>query len=183
MGSPGWRERPCSQSLRASSGLPELNAAVARRTMSSAVCWFMPGTLYASLRAKRSNPQHRVGRLDCFASLAMTARGRLTSPACGERSDRLGDANGSRERAPDDRLRIVRCDPGEGDSPRIRYSWRQPLTPTLSPQGRGEGAHRVSWHDERTKVYSRRRTRSSIMAWTCESHALRRSGSARSIRM
>jgi hypothetical protein len=32
-----------------------------------------------------------------------------------------------------------RCDPGEGDSPRIRCSRRQPLTPTLSPQARGEG--------------------------------------------
>jgi hypothetical protein len=36
--------------------------------------------------------------------------------ACGERSDYLGDANGSRERAPDDRLRIVRRDPGEVES-------------------------------------------------------------------
>src|ERR1700681_4770224 len=32
-----------------------------------------------------------------------------------------------------------RVAPGEGDSPRIRYSWRQPLTPTLSPQKAGRG--------------------------------------------
>jgi hypothetical protein len=34
--------------------------------------------------------------------------------------------------------------PGEGDSPRTpqpQNSRRQPLTPTLSPQVRGEGAH------------------------------------------
>jgi hypothetical protein len=35
--------------------------------------------------------------------------------------------------------------PGEGDSPRVRlspYTRRQPLTPALSPQERGEGADR-----------------------------------------
>jgi phosphoribosylanthranilate isomerase len=58
----------------------------------------------------------------------------LTSPlpVYGERSDRLGDAKG-----------IVRCDPGEGQSPRTHLSPdlpKEPLTPTLSPQGRGEGA-------------------------------------------
>src|SRR5665647_2854704 len=39
------------------------------------------------------------------------------------------------------RGRILReaKNPGEGDSPRIRCSRRQPLTPTLSPQERGEG--------------------------------------------
>jgi len=31
-----------------------------------------------------------------------------------------------------------RSEPGEGDSPRVAL-WRQPLTPTLSPQARGEG--------------------------------------------
>jgi phosphoribosylanthranilate isomerase len=50
----------------------------------------------------------------------------LTSPLAGygERSDRS-------------------CDPGEGDSPRSHLSPNlqdEPLTPTLSPQGRGEGA-------------------------------------------
>ena len=47
-----------------------------------------------------------------------TARSRallLPRPACGERSDR-----------------IVRCDPGEGNSPRVPLSI-EPLTPTLSP--------------------------------------------------
>ena len=44
-------------------------------------------------------------------------------PVYGERSDRLGD-------------------PGEGDSPRSQLSpnsQQEPLTPTLCPQGRGEG--------------------------------------------
>jgi hypothetical protein len=39
---------------------------------------------------------------------------------------------------------IVRSDPGEGDSPRTPHppnSRQQPLTPTLSPQERGEGVH------------------------------------------
>ena len=50
----------------------------------------------------------------------------LTSPlpVYGERSDRS-------------------CDPGEGESPHSRLApnlRREPLTPTLSPQGRGEGA-------------------------------------------
>src|SRR5450631_715543 len=53
MGSPGWRLRPCSQSWRASSGLPELNAAVARRTRSSAECWVMPSTLLQIVIAGR----------------------------------------------------------------------------------------------------------------------------------
>src|SRR4029077_11625798 len=47
-------------------------------------------------------------------------------------------ATGSRERAPDDRLHEVgrvRC------SLRKLSSWREPFTPTLSPQERGEGAH------------------------------------------
>jgi phosphoribosylanthranilate isomerase len=53
----------------------------------------------------------------------------LTSPlpACGERSDRS-------------------CDPGEGEPPRVPLSPnlpKQPLTPTLSPQERGEGAETV----------------------------------------
>jgi phosphoribosylanthranilate isomerase len=45
-------------------------------------------------------------------------------PVYGERSDRS-------------------CDPGEGEAPRSRLSpnmRQEPLTPTLSPQGRGEGA-------------------------------------------
>src|SRR5882724_1058644 len=53
-------------------------------------------------------------------------------PVYGERSDRVGDAKG-----------IVRCDPGEGQSPHTHLSPdlpKEPLTPTLSPQGRGEGA-------------------------------------------
>jgi hypothetical protein len=33
----------------------------------------------------------------------------------------------------------LRSNPGEGDSPRVPLL-RQPLTPTLSPQARGEGA-------------------------------------------
>jgi hypothetical protein len=47
----------------------------------------------------------------------------LPLPARGERSDRS-------------------CDPGEGESRRSQLSTnlpREPLTPTLSPQGRGEG--------------------------------------------
>src|SRR5262249_15010488 len=35
-----------------------------------------------------------------------------------------------------------RCDPGEGDPPRTKLSlcsWREPLTPALSPQERGRG--------------------------------------------
>src|SRR5579871_4288995 len=38
----------------------------------------------------------------------------------------------------------MKCDPGEGDSQRVHLSpclWTSPLTPTLSPQERGEGAH------------------------------------------
>ena len=46
----------------------------------------------ASLRAKRSNPSCRKGRMDCVASLAMT----IYFPS--------SPANGSRECAPDDRL-------------------------------------------------------------------------------
>jgi phosphoribosylanthranilate isomerase len=37
----------------------------------------------------------------------------------------------------------AKCDPGEGESPRTHiypHLPRQPLTPTLSPQERGEGA-------------------------------------------
>jgi phosphoribosylanthranilate isomerase len=54
----------------------------------------------------------------------------LTSPlpVCGERSDRS-------------------CDPGEGEPPHSRLSpnsWKEPLTPTLSPQARGEGAETAS---------------------------------------
>src|SRR5262249_49647419 len=53
----------------------------------------------------------------------------LTSPlpVYGERSDRSSD-------------------PGEGDSPRVRLTPnlpKQPLTPTLSPQERGEGADTI----------------------------------------
>src|ERR1700730_13702872 len=54
MGSPGSRARPCSQRLSASSGLPELKAAVARRTISSAVCCLMPGRLEHSARPART---------------------------------------------------------------------------------------------------------------------------------
>src|SRR5258708_30035957 len=38
---------------------------------------------------------------------------------------------------------IVRCDPGEGvqDDQRAPLERMEPLTPTLSPQERGEGAH------------------------------------------
>jgi hypothetical protein len=32
-----------------------------------------------------------------------------------------------------------RAAPGEGDSPRVRCSWMQPLTPTLSPRRAGRG--------------------------------------------
>jgi len=35
-----------------------------------------------------------------------------------------------------------RATPGEGDYPRAWHPWhRQPLTPTLSPQERGEGVY------------------------------------------
>src|SRR5216683_3863211 len=53
MGSPGARTRPFSQSWRASSGRPALKAAVARRTMSSAVFLLMPGTLEQRNRSAR----------------------------------------------------------------------------------------------------------------------------------
>jgi len=51
---------------------------------------------------------------------------RLPRPACGERSDC-----------------IVRCDPGEGVQVFLRSNpWREPFTPALSPQERGEGEKR-----------------------------------------
>jgi phosphoribosylanthranilate isomerase len=55
-------------------------------------------------------------------------------PIDGERSDRA-------------------CDPGEGESPQSRLlpnSRKRPLTPTLSPQGRGEGAEAASRCSEKS---------------------------------
>src|SRR5215212_6728871 len=46
-----------------------------------------------------------------------------------------------------------RCDPGEGDSPRtqrLSNLLKQPLTPTLFPQGRGEGEEIKSRSPSRT---------------------------------
>jgi hypothetical protein len=60
------------------------------------------------------------------------------APLAGRGRRSPGDANGSRERAPDDRLRIVRRAPGEGDSQRVELAER-PLTPTLSPRSAGRG--------------------------------------------
>src|SRR6266849_6509022 len=83
------------------------------------------------------SPWVGTGSVPATGGWSATAGSHILPNFSDTRSDCLGDANGSRERAPDDRLRIVRCNPGEGDSPRANL-WRLPLTPTLSPQaGRG----------------------------------------------
>src|ERR1700687_4345842 len=64
MGSPRWRAKPCSQSLRASSRWPELKAAVARRTISSALCLFMSCTL-----EQRNESAKKVSQDSAFAFL------------------------------------------------------------------------------------------------------------------
>jgi hypothetical protein len=56
----------------------------------------------------------------CFESVCRLAQS--TSPACGERS------------------KFAQRISGEGDSPRSRCLWKQPLTPTLSPRRAGRGS-------------------------------------------
>src|ERR1700730_16409991 len=75
MGSPGWRIKPCSQSWRACSGCPELKAAVARRTMFSALCLFISSTLEQTNGSARKGQSRGLTKrpgaypgllLDCF---------------------------------------------------------------------------------------------------------------------
>src|SRR5216110_1421566 len=79
-----------------------------------------------------------------FGHLAplLSAEARLLAKADAGRGRRSpGDANGSRECAPDDRLRIVRRAPGEGDSPRVELAERAPH-PNPLPANSGERENR-----------------------------------------
>src|SRR5260370_40575498 len=80
-----------------------------------------PGEL---IGAKLEHDGVKLNRRPSPAHLApLAGRGRIAT----------SDANGSRERAPDDRLRIVRGNPGEGESPHTLPSQFAEAAPHPNP--------------------------------------------------
>jgi hypothetical protein len=64
------------------------------------------------------------------------------SPLAGRGRIATSDANGSRERAPDDRLHIVRSNPGERESPRASMIVNCGSSPSPQPSPREERGER-----------------------------------------
>src|ERR1700680_927332 len=98
MGSPGWRVKPSSQSRRASSGWPELKAAVARRTMSSAVVLLISSTLEqrngTARKADRWDLRNRPGASPAFFILRVVIvreGGRSSTPRALDSISDAGD--------------------------------------------------------------------------------------------